>query len=149
MNRNRWLLAIVIAIVAGGFAILPRSPGHSPPKDFWPPASQYMTSHQGQAVDSRSTSRYVRMRDGVRIAVTTTMPSTVREGQRAPVVLRIARYWRQWDIRWPASVLAQDPQRSGAGLAQPRIRAGKRGCARQRRLFWLMAVCLLRYRDKG
>jgi predicted acyl esterase len=50
------------------------------------------------------------MRDGVRIAVTTTMPSSIHEGQRVPAILRIARYWRQWDIRWPASLLARDPK---------------------------------------
>src|ERR1700716_385813 len=75
MNRKRWLLAILfVAIVAGVFAILPRSPNHPQPKDFWPPASQYLAAHPDQAGDSRDTSRYVRMRDGVRIAVTTTMP---------------------------------------------------------------------------
>ncbi len=111
MNRKRWFLTIVfVAIVAGVFALRPRSPNHPQPKDFWPPASQYLVAHPDQAGDSRDTSRYVRMRDGVRIAVTTTMPSSVHEGQRVPAVLRIARYWRRWDIRWPASVLARDPK---------------------------------------
>ena len=85
MNRKRWLLVIVFgAIVVGVFAILPRSPSHPPLKDSWPPASQYLVAHPEQAGDSRDTSRYVPMRDGVRIAVTTTMPSSVREGQRIP-----------------------------------------------------------------
>lgn len=108
---KRWFLAlsIVMAIVAGVFAKLPRSQDHPQPKDFWPPASQYIASHPDQAIDSRVTSRYVRMRDGVRLAVTSTVPSNLCEGQRAPVVLRIARYWRQWDIRLPSSALGQDP----------------------------------------
>jgi putative CocE/NonD family hydrolase len=111
MNRKRWFPAIVfVAIVAGVFAILPRSTNHPQPKDFWPPASQYLAAHPDQAGDARDTSQYVRMRDGVRIAVTTTMPSSVHEGQRVPAVLRIARYWRRWDIRWPANVLARDPK---------------------------------------
>src|SRR5258707_13628472 len=77
MNRKRWLLAIVfVAIVVGVFAILPRSPNHPQPKDFWPPASQYLAAHPDQAGDSRDTSQYVRMRDGVRITVTTPMPSS-------------------------------------------------------------------------
>jgi len=48
------------------------------------------------------TFQYVPMRDGVRIAVTSTTPARLEEAQRVPAVLRIARYWRRRD-EWPAS----------------------------------------------
>jgi hypothetical protein len=75
------------------------------------------------------TSRYVRMRDGGRITVTSTMPSSVHEGQRVPAVLRIARYWRRFGHSVAGEFARSRSKRSVVGRSRPRIRAGEHGCA--------------------
>lgn len=41
----------------------------------------------------QSTSRYVKMRDGVEIAVTVDLPVDLQLGERIPVLMRSTRYW--------------------------------------------------------
>jgi hypothetical protein len=44
--------------------------------------------------DVVTTSQYVRMRDGTRIAVDIHLPTTRAEGERVPALLELTRYWR-------------------------------------------------------
>ena len=53
----------------------------------------------------RSTSEYVRMRDGVEIAVTVDLPADLKSGERVPVLMRTTRYWRAPRIRWTLRML--------------------------------------------
>jgi putative CocE/NonD family hydrolase len=46
-------------------------------------------------------SRYLTMRDGVKIAVDIMRPLGVPEGTRLPVLLIMARYWRSFELRLP------------------------------------------------
>ena len=48
----------------------------------------------------QSTSVYVKMRDGVEIAVTTLLPHDLRPSERVPVLMRTTRYWRAPQIGW-------------------------------------------------
>jgi len=48
----------------------------------------------------QSTSFYVRMRDGVEIAVSVILPPDLQPGQRVPVLMRTTRYWRGPQIGW-------------------------------------------------
>jgi len=48
----------------------------------------------------QSTSQYVKMRDGVEIAVTVSVPADLRLGERVPVLMRTTRYWRASQIGW-------------------------------------------------
>lgn len=48
----------------------------------------------------QSTSQYVKMRDGVEIAVTIDLPSDLKAGERVPVLMRTTRYWRGTQIGW-------------------------------------------------
>jgi uncharacterized protein len=48
----------------------------------------------------QSTSVYVRMRDGVEIAVSVILPPDLRPGQRVPVLMRTTRYWRGPQTGW-------------------------------------------------
>jgi len=48
----------------------------------------------------RSTSQYVKMRDGAEIAVTVDLPSNLKSGERLPVLMRTTRYWRSSQIGW-------------------------------------------------
>lgn len=51
-------------------------------------------------------SHYVRMRDGVRIAVDVLRPKNSPKGQRLPTVLQQTRYWRTPDISFPFNLFA-------------------------------------------
>jgi putative CocE/NonD family hydrolase len=46
----------------------------------------------------RSSSTYLTMRDGVAIAVSVYLPSDLKAGERAPVLMRTTRYWREPQI---------------------------------------------------
>jgi uncharacterized protein len=48
----------------------------------------------------RSTSTYVRMRDGVEIAVTVKLPADLKPGDKFPVLMRTTRYWREPEVGW-------------------------------------------------
>ena len=54
----------------------------------------------------RSTSRYVKMRDGVEIAVSVWLPSDLQDGERVPVLMKTTRYWREPQFNWPLRTLA-------------------------------------------
>jgi len=52
-----------------------------------------------------STSQYVKMRDGVEIAVNVSVPADLRPGERIPVLMRTTRYWRASQIGWTLRML--------------------------------------------
>lgn len=56
---------------------------------------------------------YVRMRDGVKIAVSIFLPPDLRVGERVPVLMRTTRYWRDrqtgWGMRAMAALHLFDP----------------------------------------
>ncbi len=47
------------------------------------------------------TSRYLTMRDGVKIAIDLYLPEGLPRGERIPAILWQTRYWRAWKLRWP------------------------------------------------
>ena len=53
----------------------------------------------------RSTSLYLKMRDGVEIAVTISLPAGLKPGERVPVLMRTTRYWRTQQIGWGLRVM--------------------------------------------
>jgi uncharacterized protein len=53
----------------------------------------------------QSTSQYVKMRDGVEIAVTVDLPADLKSGERVPVLMRTTRYWRAPRIGWTLRML--------------------------------------------
>jgi putative CocE/NonD family hydrolase len=48
----------------------------------------------------QSSSQYLKMRDGVEIAVTILLPPDLKAGERVPVLMRTTRYWRGQQIGW-------------------------------------------------
>lgn len=52
-----------------------------------------------------TSSEYLTMRDGVRLAATIIMPTPVPEGVKLPALLYQTRYWRAIDYRWPLNWL--------------------------------------------
>jgi len=53
----------------------------------------------------QSASEYVKMRDGVEIAVTINLPADLKPGEQVPVLMRTTRYWRSPQIGWPLRML--------------------------------------------
>src|ERR1700735_235638 len=53
----------------------------------------------------QETSAYLKMRDGVEIAVTVLLPPDLRAGERVPVLMRTTRYWRGQQIGWGLRVM--------------------------------------------
>ena len=53
----------------------------------------------------QSSSMYVKMRDGVEIAVTIDLPPDLKPGDRVPVLMRTTRYWREPQIGWTLRML--------------------------------------------
>jgi uncharacterized protein len=54
----------------------------------------------------RTTSNYVRMRDGVEIGVTVHLPADLKVGDRLLVQMRTTRYWRELRMGWGLRTLA-------------------------------------------
>ncbi len=54
-------------------------------------------------------SRYLTMRDGVRVAVDLWLPENLPSGRRLPAVIQPTRYWRNFDLRWPFNALIGPP----------------------------------------
>jgi putative CocE/NonD family hydrolase len=53
----------------------------------------------------QSSSMYVKMRDGVEIAVTIDLPRDLKPGDRVPVLMRTTRYWREPQTGWTLRML--------------------------------------------
>jgi uncharacterized protein len=70
--------------------------------DAWPPADQYLVQHPRTFTDISDSSRYLTMRDGVRIAIEVLLPAKLKPGERIPTILRQTRYWRAngWNAEW-------------------------------------------------
>src|SRR5215475_1507404 len=76
--------------------------------DEWEPTSRYLAQHPATYKSISFTSRYLTMRDGVKIAVDLTLPAGLKDGERIPTILRQTRYFRSFDVGWPLSWLAAD-----------------------------------------
>ena len=84
----RWIAALVLLATLLAWA-------------FWP-SQPYIYS-----------SRYLTMRDGVKIAVDLYLPKDL-SGARIPTILRQTRYYRSFNLRWPVNVFYTAPTRGVA-----------------------------------
>src|ERR1700733_2055945 len=48
----------------------------------------------------QSSALYLKMRDGIEIAVSINLPQDLQKGERVPVLMRTTRYWREPQIGW-------------------------------------------------
>ena len=67
----------------------------------------------------QSNSLYVKMRDGVEIAVTAYLPADLQVGERIPVLMRTTRYWRAPQFGWAVRVLLALHQAKPDGCSRP------------------------------
>ena len=88
----------------------------------------------------QETSMYVRMRDGVEIAVTVLLPPDLKAGERVPVLMRTTRYWRGQQIGWGMRVMM------ALRLVDPSSLVDEEGAYFNRRRF---AVILVDARGSG
>ena len=95
MTRNTimthvWLLAgclLLLPVQALGID----SPGQQP--------SPYQSQTQGEDISYTRTSRYLTMRDGIKLAVDVYLPASWQTGQRLPTMFHQTRYWRAMAYR--------------------------------------------------
>jgi hypothetical protein len=61
------------------------------------------------------TSKYLTMRDGVKIAIDVYVPDGLETGQQIPTILHQTRYWRALEYRWLIAVFKEDRPRGLMG----------------------------------
>lgn len=65
----------------------------------------YGEKENSDDVSVTRTSRYLTMRDGIRIAIDVYLPEGLKDGETLPTLLHQTRYWRALDYRWPVNML--------------------------------------------
>ncbi len=66
----------------------------------------YKYRSEGKDSEIKTTSFYLTMRDGEKIAVSLHLPSDLKKGEKLPTILHQTRYWRSMDLRWPVSAFS-------------------------------------------
>jgi putative CocE/NonD family hydrolase len=86
----KWIgLGLIVASLGGAAIVAISTAGTKLPGSEMTPAGY-----------RQSTSVYVKMRDGVEIAVAILLPHDLRPRERVPVLMRTTRYWRGPQIGW-------------------------------------------------
>ena len=105
-----------------------------------------MAQHPATFKGISTSSRYLTMRDGVKIAVDLSLPASLKDGERIPAILRQTRYFRSLDIGWPLSWLARPRPNMGEhpeeGVRDARICLGQRRCPWHGRIVRALALSL-------
>jgi uncharacterized protein len=75
-------------------------------------AAWYAPKRYGDEASQRYTdlvvsSRYLTMRDGVKIAIDVLLPKGLEPGAKIPAILDQTRYWRSFALRWPFSLFVR------------------------------------------
>ena len=105
---------IFLSLILGawiGCSPLPKD--HSDVQNTGPDSS--VTSEQAANYSWKRTSKYLTMRDGVKIAVDFYLPDGLQPGQQVPTMLHQTRYWRSFDYRWLISLFKDDRPRGVIG----------------------------------
>ena len=74
----------------------------------------------------QSSALYLKMRDGIEIAVSINLPQDLQKGERVPVLMRTTRYWREPQIGWllrTLTALRQVLAREQEGYEQEKLRS--------------------------
>jgi putative CocE/NonD family hydrolase len=102
-SARRWLLLLALALLIP--AALGLAEGPQPTDRATTEPSPYEAGEPTYGGVER-TSRYLTMRDGVRIAIDLYLPEGLPEGERIPAILWQTRYWRAYQLRWPFRLFA-------------------------------------------
>ncbi len=74
-----------------------------------------LTSNQTDNYSWKRTSKYLTMRDGVKIAIDFYLPNALEPGRQVPTMLHQTRYWRSFEYRWLISLIKDDRPRGVIG----------------------------------
>lgn len=69
-------------------------------------SAPYAYRSEGKDSEIKTTSFYITMRDGVKIAVSLHLPKDFKKGEKLPTIFHQTRYWRSMDLRWPVSMFS-------------------------------------------
>lgn len=83
----------------------------------------YLEIATADEVEIERSSRYLTMRDGIRIAVDVSVPVERGPHERLPTMLHQTRYWRSLDYRWPLSAFKHSGPRGALGKLATRFLA--------------------------
>lgn len=120
-GHDNWKVITHVWLLAGFLLLLPvqalgiDSPGQQP--------SPYQIQTQGEDISYTRTSRYLMMRDGIKLAIDVYLPTSWQAGQRLPTMLHQTRYWRAMAYRWPLSVFKETLPRGLIGQYTKRFLA--------------------------
>jgi hypothetical protein len=84
--RWRWLAAALFSACVL-FTSSCRHKNQPVASDGWQPADQYWAQHPATYKGISFSSRYLTMRDGVKIAVDLSLPAGLKDGERIPAIL--------------------------------------------------------------
>ena len=83
----------------------------------------YTKNGESEPAKFRSMSRYLTMRDGVKVAISIYLPDSIPDGGRVPTMLHQTRYWRSFAYRWPLSIIKEPIPRGLIGTYATRFLA--------------------------
>lgn len=69
-------------------------------------STPYTYRSEGKDSEIKTSSFYLSMRDGVKIAVSLHLPSDLKKGEKLPTIFHQTRYWRSIDLRWPINLFS-------------------------------------------
>jgi uncharacterized protein len=72
----------------------------------------------------KTTSTYLTMRDGVKIAVNVTLPKGMKNEETVPAIMYQTRYWRGAKFRWPFSMFVNNYSGNAGKMMKEVIRTG-------------------------
>jgi len=107
MRRTRSAAARLFFIVL--FLAVASCARDSGPGDGWPAVHAPLRASPAPFAGWRRESRYLEMRDGVRIAVDVYLPEGLTSGLRLPAILHQTSYHRSHALRWPLSLVMDRP----------------------------------------
>jgi len=116
VNSKKFVLTALLLVLIGAFSAQIQAQSKSAPG-----ASSEKVSRVGQYDgyapalydDIETTSFYLTMRDGVKIAMDLHLPTGLKEGERIPTILFQTRYVRSFEHRWPFSLFMDENMETG------------------------------------
>ena len=105
MHDRQRALRVVLGLVLVGMGQACHTLEQSPATVSLPQAYTFPScgvAPEGRYSTGPARSLYLRMRDGVQIAVDVVLPEDLPEGRRIPAILIMTRYWRAEEGREPS-----------------------------------------------
>lgn len=110
-------LAATVLVSVVLFRLFPKSPKEPATDASWNPTGEATVQPPVRPCEEKGRrSLYLKMRDGILIAVDVYLPYTVEPGTQVPTVLYQTRYCRRVEFRWPLSSFIKSPSEKRAAI---------------------------------